>query len=236
MKKLFTAIAILLLSVTVSANAAIKGNGEPAGNFDLTVIHGIPGLPMPVDVFVNGGFAFSFDFNESVGPLPLEAGDYLLEVKLDGAVVLDAEVTLEEGMNYTVIAHETFIDGVDSGIKLSLFDNNTSPLEHDKIRLTVRHTADAPAVDAALLRGWWFRWFVTKGIDISNADDAMPTQFGPADYWRGVLTAQLLPTGTSDVAFDSGRIFFEGGKSYTVYAIGSIFDGTFTLFLQTIDL
>jgi len=236
MKKLLTAFAIILLSVTVTASAAGKFDGEPEGTFDLTVIHGIAGLPMPVEVFVNGDFAFAFDFNESVGPLALPAGDYLFEVKLDGATVLDADVTLGEGMNYTAIAHETFIDGVDSGIKLSLFENNTSSLANDKIRLTVRHTADAPAVDAALLRGWWLRWFVTKGIDISNADDAMPTQFGPADYYRGVLSALLLPTGTSDVVFDSGRNFYQGGKSYTVYAIGSIFDGTFTLFVQTIDL
>lgn len=40
----------------------------------LTAIHAIPGLPAPVDVYVNGDYLLSFDFNESAGPLERTGG------------------------------------------------------------------------------------------------------------------------------------------------------------------
>jgi hypothetical protein len=209
----------------------------------LTAIHGIPGLPQPVDVFVNGVYQFSFDFNESVDNIPLPPDDYLIEVKLDGTTVLSGTASLESGKNYTAIAHLTLNDGgsglkdsEDPGIKLSFFENNISDLKCWTYRLTLRHTADAPEVDIALRRGYWGCWFFAKAMGLSNNDSGDPGQFGPVDFIAGYFKAVFFPAGTDTEVFDSGRVKFERGNHYIVYAIGSIFDGSFTLFVQTIDL
>jgi hypothetical protein len=71
-------------------------------NFDLYVKHNINGRSLglgkelPVDVYVNGGLAFTFSFGESVST-QLPAGEYDIEVKLAGTDALvmslyDAEI------------------------------------------------------------------------------------------------------------------------------------------------
>jgi hypothetical protein len=58
-------------------------------NFDLYVKHNINGRSLgldkelPVDVYVNGGKAFSFEFGESFSA-ELPAGEYFIQVKLAG--------------------------------------------------------------------------------------------------------------------------------------------------------
>ena len=41
----------------------------PAQDARLTVLHGVPGLPAPVQVFANGNQLFSFEYGEQRGPL-----------------------------------------------------------------------------------------------------------------------------------------------------------------------
>ena len=73
-----------------------------AHEFDLYVKHNINGRSLgldkelPVDVYVNGGKAFSFEFGDSVST-SLPAGEYDIEVKLAGTEIvvmslLDAEI------------------------------------------------------------------------------------------------------------------------------------------------
>ena len=82
------------LSIILSVFAfAIAFNPTPvkADNheFDLTVKHNINGISLgldkdlPVDVYVEGGYAFTFTFGETV-ETSLPAGDYFIEVKLAG--------------------------------------------------------------------------------------------------------------------------------------------------------
>ena len=137
------------LLTTVTARTAVAAPGTDA---ELTVIHAIPGLMEPVDVCVNGEYAFTFDYGDVQGPITLPAGSYFLEVKLAGNPVLMATAELEACGNYTAIAHLTYVDGETSGINLEVFENDASSAGN-KTRLTVRHTADAPAVDILLKRG-----------------------------------------------------------------------------------
>ncbi len=208
----------------------------------LTAIHAIPGLPVPVDVYVNGDYLLSFDFNESAGPLALPRGDYDIEIKLQGTTVLSRTVSPEPGSDYTIIAHLTFIDGDSNGIALSLFENNTAPLRNGRTRITVRHTADAPAVDLDLQRvftsesGYAGRSLFVGGQNLTNNDGMKPSSFGSVDLWAGELNGMLYPAGSTEPAFSSGTVVFEPGINYIVYAIGSLFDDSFTLFIQTIDM
>jgi hypothetical protein len=208
----------------------------------LTAIHAIPGLPAPVDVYVNGSYLLSFDFNESAGPLPLPRGDYDIEIKLQGTTVLSRTVSPMPGKNYTIMAHLTFVDGESNGIALSLFQNNVEPLRNGRTRITVRHTADAPAVDLDLQRiytsesGIAARQLFVGTQGLANDDGKKPLSFGSIDLWGGQLIAVLYPAGSGQPAFDSGAVTFEPNMNYIVYAIGSLFDGSFTLFVQAIDM
>jgi hypothetical protein len=62
--------AMKWLVAAAFAAAVAFGDVNPAlaGTGNLTVIHGISGLPQPVDVYANGNKLFSFDFNEVPGP------------------------------------------------------------------------------------------------------------------------------------------------------------------------
>lgn len=89
------AVLIMLSAVTAPAFAGTKPPPPPppdgkCESFYLVAIHGINGkalgLPkaLPVDVYVNGGYAFTFEFKDAVGPLMLPAGEYTITVNLAG--------------------------------------------------------------------------------------------------------------------------------------------------------
>lgn len=84
------------ISVVVSIFAiafAFAFSATPAqassDTFDIYVKHNINGnslgleKALPVDVYLNGGYAFTFSFGESVST-SLPAGNYFIEVKLAG--------------------------------------------------------------------------------------------------------------------------------------------------------
>jgi hypothetical protein len=87
------ALAIMFSALATPAFAGTKPPPPPDGkceSFILLAIHGINGKPLglpkelPVDVYVNGGYAFTFEFKDAVGPLTLPAGEYTITVNLAG--------------------------------------------------------------------------------------------------------------------------------------------------------
>jgi hypothetical protein len=89
------AVFIMLSALTAPAFAGTKPPPPPppdgkCESFYLQAVHGINGeklgLPMalPVDVYVNGGYAFTFEFKDTVGPVMLPAGEYTITVNLAG--------------------------------------------------------------------------------------------------------------------------------------------------------
>jgi hypothetical protein len=221
-------VAAVALAASSTAYAVDAGPGT------VTVIHGISGLPEPVGVYANGNFLFSFDFNEVQGPLALPAGIYNLEVKLGTNVVLSGTANVEDGKDYTVVAHFTHTGGA-PGIKLSAFENATTPICDKQLRLTVRHLANAPAVDAVVSRGATSTRNFVGMANLASAEGGN-NQGGPLDFKSGTYRAQLYVAGTTTSAFDSGKLKLNGGVSYIAYAIGSLPDDTFTVYIQTIDL
>lgn len=154
----FAVVALALIGVTPTAGAA-----RTTKTTTLNVVHGIPGLD--VDVCVNGNKAI-LDFNpgEVVAGITLPAGRYDLAVVMKGdpctAAVLKAmDVGLWVDRNYTVVAN---LDAAGTP-NLLKFRNNVSPTPDGQVRLLVRHTADAPAVNVwadgtKLIGGHWFDW------------------------------------------------------------------------------
>ncbi|MDX1437296.1 MAG: hypothetical protein R3335_10825 [Anaerolineales bacterium] len=76
---------VFALVIGISASPAAAAGST----FDLTVKHAINGedlgldQALPVDVYVNGGYAFTFSFGEKVNT-SLPAGSYFIEVNLAG--------------------------------------------------------------------------------------------------------------------------------------------------------
>lgn len=82
------ATIIAIAAVFAFGSSAVMANGE-SETFDLYVKHNINGRSLglekalPVDVYVNGGYVFTFSFGESFSA-QLPAGTYAIEVKLAG--------------------------------------------------------------------------------------------------------------------------------------------------------
>jgi hypothetical protein len=197
----------------------------------VSVIHAIPGLSGPVDVYANGGMLFTFDYKDVAGPLELDPGLYNIEVKQDETVLLSGSIEVVAGKNYTAIAHLTYVEGGDPSAALSLFENDVDGTGPGRTRLTVRHLAAAPAVDIELYRGGGKR-LIIEVEDLSNADGETPGQAGPVALRPGAYRVEIYAAGTDTRVFKSPKFVLNPHKAYTVYAIGSIADGTFELFFD----
>jgi hypothetical protein len=229
MSKVFAVACVMAAGLVGSFTQA-----EAATQGKVTVIHGISGLPQPVDVYANGNFLFSFDFKGVKGPLSLDPGAYHLEVKLGGQVVLSGTANVEAGKDYTVVAHFTHT-GAAPGIQLSVFENTTTPICNGQSRLTVRHLADAPAVDA-VVSPWWTSRLRILGLPNLASEEGGNPQGGAVDLLAWYYRVHLYVAGTTTSAYKSGKLKLDAGKSYIAYAIGSLPQNTFTVYLQAIEL
>ena len=81
-KALAGLVAIVSALLVLPAAAGATGGGGPK-TAQVYVTHGLPlAGPTPVDVYVNGGLAIDdFTFGKTVGPLPLAAATYDIEVR-----------------------------------------------------------------------------------------------------------------------------------------------------------
>jgi len=237
MKRLFSlvlALAVALFSfVSVFAHSVRSSSGDAS----VYVIHGINGrdlgLPsssLPVDVSVNGACALTgFTFGQIVGPLALPAGTYAIAISLanasqpcGNAPVIAADVPFAAGENATVIAHLSAA----SAPTASKFVNDLSNPGIAKGRVSVRHTAAAPAVDVKVSRG--ARQIATiAGLTNGNqADAVLPF---------GTYNASLFVSGTDTRALGPAGFLSLPKRLTVVYAVGSAANGTLSLIRHTIS-
>jgi hypothetical protein len=216
MRKIWTLLTAALMLVA-SAVPALAQEGAR-----IHLIHGIPDTN--VDVFVGGDAVFeNFAFGDTQD-LSALAGATLegLEVRLAGTdtVAIGAgDVALPASGNYSIIAHLT-ADGTPT---LAVFANDTSGIDAGEGRLTVRHTAAAPAVDV-LANG------AVAFANLANPDEAS------ADLGVGTITASVVPTGASEpVVIGPADLAIVDGTSLIVYAVGSLDGGTLTVLTESIS-
>jgi len=204
MKKRF-----LGLAVAASVAVSMLGIGTAyAADASLNVVHGIPGVD--VNVCVDGAEAIS-DFNpgEVVTGVPLPAGPHDFKIvavgdTCDDTAILEATgVELLEGKDYTAIAH-LMEDGTPA---LDVFKNNIKPLDKGSARLTVRHTAAAPAVDV------WANGSVLLADVPHGASATMKVPTGVYAAWAS-LPDDYQPVIGPDV------LKLTNGMAYQVYAWG----------------
>ncbi len=218
MRSTLTRIAAL---AAVAVVFLFVGRADAQEGARIHLLHGIPDTP--VDVVAGGEVVFSnFQFGETQD-LSALAGQTLSGLTVNAAgtdtVAIDAgDVTLPSSGNYTVIAHL----GADGTPLLSVFDNDTSAIAAGEGRLTVRHTAAAPAVDVLANGSAAFS-------GLSNPNEAS------ADLPAGTISASVVPAGASEpVVIGPADLAIEDGTSLIVYAVGSLDAGSLTVLTESI--
>lgn len=220
----------LPLAATAALGIALAGAAAPAhaeehdqGNAHLSVLHGVPDLP--VDVYVDGELTLD-DFNpgELAGPLELPAGDYEVAITAADAdddsdpVLGPVDLSLSEGGNYTAAAHLS----ADGDPTVTAFENDTSDLDAGEGRLAVRHVAAAPEVDI-----WGDGAVVVESL--ANPDEQA------LELPAGSVEAAVSLAGESDPVLGPTDVEVAEGAATIVYAWGSAEDDNLALATQTVD-
>lgn len=216
---LFTAGAVAIAAALTLAGPAQAA--EP--NAQLSVLHGVPELT--VDVWVNGERTLDdFAPGTLAGPLALPAGDYELAITAADAadasapVIGPVKVTLAASGNYTAVAN------LDAAGKptANFFTNDVAQIGPGKGKLTVRHTAAAPAVD--VLAGGSP---VISGL--ANAKEKTLT-LDPA-----TVSAAVAAAGTTAPVIGPADVAVAEGTHTIVYAWGSLADKNLKFAVQNIE-
>jgi hypothetical protein len=213
----FVAAVVALVALVVSPGAA-----QAQTKATVMLLHGIPGAV--VDVVVDGQVVVPGFKPGQMQDLSAFAGQTLRNVEVRAAgtttVVIGPIPTLAvpASGNATVVAH---LDAAGTP-KLTPFVNDTTMLPAGQGRLTVRHTAAAPAVDVVLGATRPF----TNLANGAQASAALPA--GP------IAGAKIAPTGGAPIA-DVPTVELKAGTNLIVYAVGSLSGNTFTFYTQTVS-
>ena len=221
---MFRHLARLTAAATLTAvSVAVAAPAQAADDAQVSVLHGVPGAT--VDVYANGDELLTdFEPGTLTDPVSLPAGDYDLKVVAagdgaDGDAVIEANgVAVPGGANITVVAH---LDESGTPI-LTPFVNDTSAIAAGEARLTVRHTAAAPAVD------------IRANGDVAFSDLTNPNE-ASADLPAGTISADVALAGTDTVAIGPADVNLAEGVHTLVYAWGSAEDENLQLAVQTIS-
>jgi hypothetical protein len=173
-----------------------------------------------VDVYANGGAILSdVPFGVISDYLEVPGGTYTIEVvaagadPADGAVIGPVDLEFGAGTMTTVAATNAL-----ESIEAQVLVDDPNPQDGIAQVRVVHFSADAPAVDVALDGG---------DVVVENAE--YPNATGYLDLPEGEYDLEIRPTGTEDVAFDIDPLALDGGNSFSVFAIGSLADGSFTV-------
>jgi hypothetical protein len=209
----------------VAASALFALPATAADTASVSVLHGVPDAT--VDVCANGEELIA-DFTPGTlaGPLDLPAGTYTITVVGDeettncdaDALIGPADVSVEAGNSYTVVAH---LDA-DGNLTATPFQNDTEAAAAGSGKLTARHTAQAPEVDV-----------LVEGDSVGTFSN--PDQIGPAELPAGEYAVEIQAGGAAvptTPALDAVPV--EEGVNTIAYAWGTAED--LQIAVQTVDL
>lgn len=236
-------VAASSLLIALGQSVVAAGDARAA---DVFVVHGIPGADLgaapalPVDIAVDGECTLEdVEFGEIAGPVELDPGRYEVGISLAGAaepcggtlaVVGDVAVALTE--TAAVVAH---LD-VNGAPRVTKFSTNVAPTDGDA-RVTVYHTAAAPAVDIRVIEGeaeGGTLRAITFGLE--NGDQTFPRELAPGDHTVLVSAstprrAQLRPPVLPPIG-----VTLEGDTAYAAFAVGSLANDTLDVLLLTVPI
>lgn len=237
--KRYLLVAALAIAAVAGFGAASTQTASASGTGTLNIVHGIPGAT--VDVCASGPatggewarIIEDFNFGD-IRTFDLDAGPYDANVVAQDAACespllpgLGASgVVLPEGANASVVAHLPE-SGELADAKLTVGVNDLSAPGNNKSRLTVYHTAAAPAVDIRAGRVLPIKKLFSN---VSNS------QSGDVELRKGSYKVSVLAAGSKWwEPVTTERVRFGPDTNTVIYAIGSLSDGTFTLLPQVID-
>jgi len=210
------AAATLATAVVLPVAVFTGGAAQASSNAEVSVFHGIPGVP--VDVFVDGKKTLTnFQAGTIAGPLSLPAGTYKIEIKTypsDATTVYSGSQAVEGGMNYTIAAYLN----TSGKPAVKAFVNDTKTTMAGQGRVTVRHLADAPTV-AITADG------KTLVASLSNGNEAV------ADVPAATYKVGIVAGGTT---VKTASVMVKDGVNTIVYAYGT-YPSTFALAVQNIS-
>ncbi len=214
---------VLIGLAAVAAISFIPQTTSAQSGADLTLVHGIPGTT--VDVVVDGTVVIDAFVPGSLANISSFAGQTLKNVTVTDDATDDvligpiASLVIPGSGSHSVVAH---LDASGTAV-LSTFENNTKDTaKPGEARLTLRHTAEAPAVDLIL----------GDQRPIVGATNGQSAEIELPD---GELTdAQLALTGDVAIA-EIATLDLAANTNTIVYAVGSADDDTLDFVVQTVD-
>jgi uncharacterized surface protein with fasciclin (FAS1) repeats len=230
----------LLISCLLTVAALAAPGHAQEGNATVYVVHGIQGgdlgldAALPVDVAVDGGCLLQgFTYGQIAGPLSLAPGSYNIKIGLadvenpcSNDPVIEADVPFASGEVAVVVAHLS-ADGSPTAAKFLL---DMSPTEEGRSRITLHHTAAAPAVDIQL-RGTVCNWQGEREFEAvpNGAQGALTVPPGDWDI-------SLFPAGAYPAVFGPQRLTVDASLAYVVFVVGSLDNDSLTLLVYESDL
>jgi Domain of unknown function (DUF4397) len=224
-------LTLLFAASTLTAACSDDDNTGPDGEARVRVVHASPDAP-DVDVLVDDAEVIDdVPYLAASDYLELPAGEHNLKVNAAGtsSTVIDADVDLADGTDYTVIASGL----VASIAPIVLEDDNSAPAAGNARVRAIHGAPGAPAVDI---------YITAPGADLTGETPALAAvDFGDiADYIEapaGDYQVRVTPTGTTTVVIDSGTLTLVSGQVRTVIAVdaaggGAPFD---LLFLEDLN-
>jgi Domain of unknown function (DUF4397) len=205
----------LLLAATALTAACDDDddNTGPEGEARIRVVHASPDAP-DVDVLLDDTEVLSdVPYLVASGYLETSAGAHNLKVNAAGTTttVIDADATLADGTDYTVIA-----SGLVAEIEpIVLVDDNSTPAAGN-VRVRAIHGApSAPAVDV---------YVTAPEADLDAATPVLTNvAFGDVGAYlevpAGDYQVRVTPAGTKIVVIDSGALTLASGQVRTAIAV-----------------
>lgn len=207
-------LTLLLAASALTAACSDDDNDTgPEGQARLRVVHASPDAPA-VDVLVDDAAALSnVDYLTASDYVELADGAHNVKVNAAGTstTVIDADVDLADGTDYTVIA-SGLLDAIQP---IVLEDDNSTPAAGTARVRAIHGAPSAPAVDV---------YVTAPGADLEAASPALSNvAFGDvADYLEvpaGDYQVRVTPAGTKTVVIDSGALSLTSGQVRTAIAV-----------------
>lgn len=207
-------LTLLLAATTLTAGCSDDDEGTgPDSEARVRVVHASPDAP-DVDVLLDDTEVLSdVPYLSASNYLMTPAGERSLKVNAAGttSTVIDTDVDLVDGADYTVIAA-----GTAAAIQpIVLEDDNSAPSAGSARVRAIHGAPGAPAVDV---------YVTAPGEDLAEVAPVLTgVEFGDvADYLEvpaGDYQVRIAPTGTTIVVIDSGALSLGAGQVRTAIAV-----------------